>query len=167
MPMELLNLSENDVDRIAEIFHACLHLDYVDVLPSTVIDSFTLESSRALWQKSYANQVNAQFVGAFVDGKLAGFAKYGTDSAVPDKGYLASLYVDPLYSGQGIGRALLNYVLLKLHSYSHIRLWVFATNPKAIALYESLGFRKTGVTRIEEEWQALQSELELDNSQPS
>ena len=59
---------------------------------------------------------------------------------------------------------LLTHVLQELTAYPKTKLWVFEKNPRAIALYESLGFLRSGRTRTEAEWQALQCELVLDNS---
>lgn len=164
MAIELHSVSEKDISRLAEIFYQCLKNDYREVLPPEVLEPFSETDSLELWQKSYKSQSHLQFIGAWGNGSLLGFAKFGGDPEGSEDGYLASLYVDPGYSGQGIGRMLLTHVLQELTAYPKTKLWVFEKNPRAIALYESLGFLRSGRTRTEAEWQALQCELVLDNS---
>ncbi len=167
MGIEFKPISESDISRLATIFHSCLHHDYQGVLPPKVIDSFTTASSTALWRKSYSNQDSLHFLGAWNGELLVGFTKFGADPEDSTKGYLASLYVDPDQSGHGIGRELLNHVLKELSSYPVTRLWVFDQNPRAIRLYEKLGFARSGRVRTEAEWEALQCEMVLENPQTS
>jgi ribosomal protein S18 acetylase RimI-like enzyme len=167
MGIEFKVISETDISRLAEIFYSCLHHDYQGVLPPNIIESFSDESSTELWRNSYYNQTLLHFLGAWDGDLLVGFAKYGADPEDPLNGYIASLYVDPDQAGQGIGSALLNYVLKELSSYPMTRLWAFDQNPRAIGLYEKLGFIRSGRTRTEAQWEVLQCEMVLQNSQVS
>ena len=56
----------------------------------------------------------------------------------------------PDYGGQGVGRALTEAVIDLADNWLNLRrlgLIVFADNPRAIGLYESLGFQHEGVMR--------------------
>ncbi len=70
---------------------------------------------------------------AIEDEKVVGFVGVDGD-------YLAWLYIDPDYYGQGIGRELLRIGVREIGEGA----WtiVLAGNKKAIALYESEGFRE-------------------------
>jgi ribosomal protein S18 acetylase RimI-like enzyme len=56
------------------------------------------------------------------------------------------LAVDPACQGQGIARELMHftYECAEKHQYATIRLDAFAGNPRALALYERLGYRRAG-----------------------
>jgi ribosomal protein S18 acetylase RimI-like enzyme len=63
--------------------------------------------------------------------------------AVPGVAYIGHVAVAPALRGQGVGRALLGHLLERVRGEGHARaaLDVAATNPRARALYEGLGFR--------------------------
>jgi ribosomal protein S18 acetylase RimI-like enzyme len=163
MPVKLEEMGSENSDEMAEIFLNCLKIQYVGILPSEVIDGFTLENSKKLWQKSTANSSPQKFIGAFLDQELVGFAKYGPLAEDPSIGFLASLYVSPLQARKGIGREILEAVIRELDSLRQIQLWVFAENQPAISLYSRFDFYPTGITRVENEWKAEQIQLARNN----
>jgi len=57
--------------------------------------------------------------------------------------------VSPDYQRQGLGRALLEYIISELENRGIATLWleVRASNQAAIALYESLGFNEATIRR--------------------
>lgn len=59
--------------------------------------------------------------------------------------YLSTLGVDPLYQGQGIGKALLSHIT-NLADKEKSPIYLSSTNPKAIPLYEKFGFETVSVT---------------------
>ena len=63
--------------------------------------------------------------------------------------YLGSLAVHPDFSGQGMGRTILNSVLEMLHGegFKRVELFVASDNSRAIGLFRSLGFRIEGTLR--------------------
>jgi ribosomal protein S18 acetylase RimI-like enzyme len=69
------------------------------------------------------------------DDKVVGFVGI-------DKDYLAWLYVDPAHFGRGIGRELLRMGVREIGEGAWTK--VLMGNKRAIALYESEGFRATG-----------------------
>lgn len=60
--------------------------------------------------------------------------------------YLISMWVDPVYRGRGIGRALVAQVIewVREQGLEHLVLEVESSNRSAIALYTRCGFRATG-----------------------
>jgi ribosomal-protein-alanine N-acetyltransferase len=58
--------------------------------------------------------------------------------------HITTIAVRPEYRRRGHARALIGAALAAFPDASHVHLEVRPTNVKAIALYESLGFRETG-----------------------
>ena len=58
--------------------------------------------------------------------------------------HITTIAVKPEYRRRGYARALIGAALDSYPNASHVHLEVRPTNVEAIALYESLGFRKTG-----------------------
>jgi len=78
--------------------------------------------------------------------QVAGFA---ITQVVLDEATLFNIAIDPAFQRQGLGRKLLEDVIEKLEQREIVTLWleVRASNSKAIALYESLGFNEVSVRR--------------------
>lgn len=60
----------------------------------------------------------------------------------PTHGYISGLIVRPEFQGQGIGRRAMVAVLKELRNVPYIDLVTHPDNERAIALYESLGFKR-------------------------
>jgi len=77
---------------------------------------------------------------------MAGFA---ITQMVLDEATLFNIAIDPAFQRQGLGRALLENIIQTLEQRGVVTLWleVRASNSKAIALYESLGFNEVSVRR--------------------
>ena len=88
-------------------------------------------------------------LGAFADRQLvgtAGFFRF-TGAKTAHKGRVWGVYVHPPFRGQGIARALLSDLLARIRRVEGIQqlsLTVAVTQLPAIALYESIGFRRFG-----------------------
>ena len=88
-------------------------------------------------------------LGAFGDRRLvgpAGFYRF-TGAKTAHKGRVWGVYVHPDFRGQGIARTLLTDLLARIRRVDGIQqllLTVAATQMPAIALYESIGFRRFG-----------------------
>jgi putative acetyltransferase len=63
--------------------------------------------------------------------------------------YLGGVAVDPRYQGKGIGAKMLSSAidLCRERSCTRIELTVSVENPKAVRLYESLGFVREGILK--------------------
>ncbi len=91
------------------------------------------------------NQSNYLFFLAYCDGELAGFANcfinFSTFKAKPLVN-IHDIAVSPVFRGKGIGRSIMKAIVqhAKDNEYCKITLEVRNDNPKAMQLYESLGF---------------------------
>lgn len=76
---------------------------------------------------------------AEVDGVIRAMAAHAMDNGA---GWIEQLYVEPGFTGQGLGAALLQHLLARLHAAgAHpVRLWCFEANTGARRFYERHGF---------------------------
>lgn len=89
-------------------------------------------------------------------GKIVGYVQYGPvkieeANANKDDRELGRLYVETSLQGQGIGRQLMDAALSdpEMKHAPRIFLQVWEENQKALAMYESYGFKTCGVTTFE------------------
>ncbi len=84
-------------------------------------------------------------------GELMGFASYGAFRAWPAYKYTVehSVYVDTRFRGQGVGRKLLEALILEaeIQDYHVMVGGIDAANAVSIQLHESLGFTACGIVR--------------------
>lgn len=88
-------------------------------------------------------------------GGLVGYVQFG-DVRIPEVSRQAGdqavhrVYVDAPFQGRGLGRRLLEAALAhpRLARAGRVYLQVWEQNARALALYESVGFRKIGTTRF-------------------
>ena len=90
--------------------------------------------------------------GAFVHGSLAGIVGVERDGRrnLRHKALIWGMYVTPAQRRQGIGQALLEYVVsyaAKMPGLRQVNLWVNAANASTVALYRNAGFEPFGVER--------------------
>ncbi|MEH2920475.1 ribosomal protein S18-alanine N-acetyltransferase [Samsonia erythrinae] len=76
-------------------------------------------------------------------------AAYAITQVVLDEATLFNIAVHPEHQRQGLGRRLLAYLIEEMEKRGILTLWleVRASNARAIALYESLGFNEVSVRR--------------------
>ncbi|HKJ95722.1 MAG TPA: GNAT family N-acetyltransferase [Gammaproteobacteria bacterium] len=106
--------------------------------------------------ESYWRRLTASFAGrtgqivllGCLGGKPVGFV-YGIRSKERDEARLGGLWVEPHYRGQGVGRRLVQAIVdwAESKGFPSIGLWAPEHRPQVIALYRSLGFEPTGVSR--------------------
>lgn len=123
--------------------------------PDAFISSFEEETLRPLadTEKRLAASTSEKLWGAFVEGEgdrsvLAGMVGLSRETRLKSrhKASLVSMYVAEEYSGQGLGRALVDTVLqaAKTWGVELVILTVTDSNRQAVALYESAGFSSFG-----------------------
>jgi len=86
-------------------------------------------------------------LGAFSDKKLVGVVSFERDTRhkLRHKALIFRMFVHPAAASQGIGKALLERVILianKLPDLRYLYLTVLASNERAIGLYSSLKFKE-------------------------
>lgn len=152
--MEFRTASLSDLSDIAELFHACWHISYKDLLSVDVRAEMTLENSADLWRPSLIDPNGKETVVGTLDSKVVSVFRVGPDKDDPSLGHLFSLYVDPKVAGKGLGKASLTMAADKLaeKGFISMSLWVFEKNTIARNLYQGFGFQLTGESRIDERW---------------
>lgn len=108
---------------------------------------------------------NSFLIGAFSDDSLVGISGFIQDGRIKTnhRGDLVQVYVDPSFSGQGIGSKLVELTISRAFENSlidQILLGVVHTNEKAIRLYKKHGFVEYGMLenyfkRDENSWTQL------------
>lgn len=86
-------------------------------------------------------------LGAFVEDTLVGVVSFERDQRIKlrHKALIFRMFVHPAVAGQGIGKALLQSVLLNarnINELKYVYLTVLASNERAIKLYTSLNFKE-------------------------
>lgn len=159
--MEFRSATLKDLEKIAELFHACWQISYANLLKEDVRSAMTISNAMELWKPALINPNGKDTVMALADSGLVAVFRIGPDTVTKERGHLFSLYVDPTSAGKGFGRKSLTEAIARLKAlgYREISLWVFAANDRARALYESSGFEITGVTRVDERWQEEEIEM--------
>jgi ribosomal protein S18 acetylase RimI-like enzyme len=112
------------------------------------------EEQSALTPETFAEMIlsespNRYFLGAFVDEVLVGFVGVFLDwrKKLKHNATLGTMYVAPEARGQGIGKALVDEVIVRCRTagVEQIKLDLTAGNTAARRLYESCGFEEYGV----------------------
>ena len=129
-------------ERIAAID---LNQSWLDEIEPIEQSCFPAPWSRELLKRTLEQRVS--FVpGLIMDKKLIG---YSYNFIVVDELHVLSLAVNPKFQGQGLGRQLLSYVLIKSieRGVTFVTLEVRVTNLVAQKLYASLGFGVSTIRR--------------------
>ncbi|MBB3932011.1 ribosomal protein S18 acetylase RimI-like enzyme [Kaistia hirudinis] len=118
-------------------------------VPTAFTQSFEEESAWPIerFERRLGSPPSAIF-GAELSGKLIGIASFAVQPALKQRhrGEMWGVYVDPAGRGLGIGRQLVQRVID--HAAAHVLVLeagVRVGNDTAAALYESLGFRVSGL----------------------
>lgn len=115
----------------------------------TTLEEYTISiADEKTWINNVSKSPNSKLLLAELDGRIVGFLFFiGQQKAkITHVGELG-VNVHPYYQGMGIGRAMMESLLEWAGNHSLIEkivLQVFATNHKAISLYQSLGFKEEG-----------------------
>ncbi len=117
-------------------------------MPDEYLDGLRAEDRVEMWRGQISRADRPPLLVAVVAGEVVGFAALGAEQSTtsPSCGELYAMNLDPVYWGQGIGRALLHDVTDALVSlgYDEAVLWVVPENQRARSLYESEGWSADG-----------------------
>ena len=132
-----------DAEAVARIYVESWRDTYPLVLPARLLSSMTVEGQSARWRNAIAIAAReAVYVAEDDKGKTLGMASMGRarDSGLGYDAEVYTLYVDPLMTGRGVGRALLAGAFAALSERGHLRcvIWAHAGNP-ARFFYEAMG----------------------------
>ncbi len=120
-------LSEDDLDAVLQIENL----------------SFDTPWSRNQFKDEFLNRDLSIPIGVELDGSLVGYAFLWI---IVDECHLANIAIHPDLRRRGIGQALIEHVtgVARAKNCVKMMLEVRKSNRSAIALYEKLGFQKTG-----------------------
>lgn len=133
-----------DIPRIAEIIVFGKRVAYRPIFKNDVIsfNEIQVVSIAGEYQKNPALLDNML---VYDDGIVKGVINR---NLIEDSVEISEFYVEPFFKGTGIGRALMEQVILqaKESNKRRIFLWVIKDNLAARKFYEASGFKATGVT---------------------
>ena len=120
-------------------------LRFVPLSKDLIDEILVIESSThsAPWsRKSFENELEHKygvFLVALIEGKVIG---YGGTWVLVDEAHVTNVVVSPDFRGEGIGRKLMNEMLLKARDKGAVcaTLELRKSNEVALKLYESMGF---------------------------
>ncbi len=129
---------KNDLSRIAEIFVFNNRLNYLPIFKDKAY-SFSKLQVVSIIDDYFSKPQILGNIYVYDDGLIKGFMLI-TDSEI------RKFYVDSFFQNEGIGHEMMKYAKEQL-SVNH--LWVLEKNERAIAFYQSCGFKKNGQRKLE------------------
>ena len=142
-----------DAKRIARIHVDTWHVAYRGQIASAVLDTPSVEQREAFWLGRFEQARGSVFV--IERDEIIGFCdlipsreKDADPKAVCE---IAAVYVVSDHWNVGGGKVLCYHVLAEARKrgYQAVTLWVLASNSNAMRFFESLGFARDGVVKIE------------------
>ena len=139
--------TQADARDIAALHVAVSRATYRDLAPPEAAARLNFDHRLARWQETLAKGERTALV-AEANDRIVGIGTAGapTVPALQDHAEVLHLYVDPMFAGRGIGRALLRALALAMRAEGHrsLGLGVVDGNDAAVAFYEKLGGRAAG-----------------------
>jgi RimJ/RimL family protein N-acetyltransferase len=153
--LELIPFTEADIDRL--IGWVPTLRDHLLWTASGFEFPLTREPFRKFLAESAARGDRLFYQAVVVEtGEVCGHIELGAIDPRNRSLRIGRVLVAPAFRGRGIGGAMMRLALRKAfeeHRVHRVELGVFDVNPRAIALYEKLGFQRDG-TRRESFWTA-------------
>jgi ribosomal protein S18 acetylase RimI-like enzyme len=148
-----------EFEQAAELVHRAFIAGYAQLLSADALIRASPEWFLAQWNRPEADR--SSLLGGFLGEELVAVARVGSDPDRALTGHLFSLYVHPDFQGRGLGRAMLTTARQAWSgsSFREATLWVFRDNEPAKALYTSDHWAPTGVSRIQDDWQAVECQM--------
>jgi GNAT superfamily N-acetyltransferase len=133
----------DDAREIARIYIESWHDAYPGIVPASLLQAMTLCGQAARWRAAIAAR-EAVFAARHQKHGIVGMTSFGParDRSLGLDGEVYTLYVDPAFYGEGVGRALLSeaFAELRRRGLNSCIIWAHAKNP-ARFFYERLGGR--------------------------
>ncbi len=150
-----------DAERIAEIYVETWRTTYAGTLPDRVLIGMSTERQATSWARAIQHSSEIVMVAEDEDSGVVALASGGVNrmSRSRFEGEVYTLYVQPDYQDQGIGRRLLGRMFRELagRGLNSAVIWVLAPNPSRF-FYEAMGGLRVG-DRDEKLWGTTLKEL--------
>ena len=129
----------SDVDSMAHVHVTCWQETYTDLLDSSVINKFNMESRKKMWSLFLQKEIDSQraYVAVYKD-TVVGIASWMES---PDQVEFLTLYVLSKFQHQGIGRDLFRQVENDANEKKKsLIVWVLEGN-SSIFFYKKMGLK--------------------------
>ena len=140
MDLEIRQMQPEDYDRKGYVHWKSWQETYAGLIDEAYLEKQSLEKCQAIVRRWPDNTLVA-----VLDGIVIGFGCFVQRDA--GRGEISAIYILKEAQGKGIGRMLMDSLLMQLSGSNSIILWVLKGNDKAIHFYEHYGFRLTGVEK--------------------
>jgi [ribosomal protein S18]-alanine N-acetyltransferase len=136
------NVSGSEVSKRPPVITRLSRIAVPDILKIEELSDSPVWNQK-LFNDEFDNP-HAYFFGARLDGKIVG---YLLCHCIIDEAHILKFGILPDVRGNGVGRALISYVIRDLHANAAkwVTLEVRRSNNVALSLYESMGFSEVGV----------------------
>ena len=133
-----------DAEGVARVYIESWHDTYAAVLSVRLLCAMTPRGQTVRWRAAIRARGEAVLVAEDAKQTIVGMASCGRsrDSQLGFDGEVYTLYVDPTFYGQGIGRAMLSgaFAWMAHRDYASCVIWAHAKN-NARFFYEKMGGR--------------------------
>ena len=161
--MQLRPAQPEDAMAVAHVHVRSWQVAYRGLLPDDYLNQLRPEDRAAKYIFASPDPQVPYTMVAADNGIITGFATTmpSRDSAFPDHGELAALYVDPDHWGRGIGAALIAAARTHLveAGFRDAYLWLLAGNARADRFYKIDGWQPTSDCRTDTVWNIAVNEL--------
>ncbi|KTD24834.1 GNAT family acetyltransferase [Legionella maceachernii] len=142
-----------DAQAIAETHIRSWQGMYKEFIPESILNNLSIEEKTLQWQELLQQGIKVLVLE--VEGNVIGFAsvcRFRDSNADDSSGEISAIYLDPNYWRKGLGTKLCVAAISALEAlgYKKIFLWVLEGNTQARKFYESLNFKATHSTKLEE-----------------
>lgn len=152
--MKLIKATLNDIKSLQEI---CIEAYSKSFKDHWIKNGFDLYIDNQFNETKLTEDItnpNTDYYFISFESNNVGFLKikYSINNTLNNDSELVKIYILPECKGKGIGKLALNQIINKLCSIGKktLILDVIDTNTNSIFFYEKMGFKKTGVTTLEE-----------------
>jgi GNAT superfamily N-acetyltransferase len=145
LALHIRQARQEDAADVAQVYIDSWHDTYPGVLPTALLRAMTPKGQTARWLAAIRAQGRETVLVADTERHgIVGMASLGParDDEIGFDGEVYTLYVDPAFYGQGVGRALLQgaFAAMSRHGMTNCVIWAHARN-HARYFYEAMGGR--------------------------
>jgi L-phenylalanine/L-methionine N-acetyltransferase len=143
-PVQFLPIREPELARINELSNIPEIAEHFEAIPPT-----SMETTEAMW--SYIQSGILSLFGIHCNGQIIGGAGYYSQPTGTRVSHTATffLYIEPAHWGKGIGTEAIRFLEteVKSHGYHRMECMVADSNPRALRLYQQMGYVREGVKK--------------------